>query len=69
MFDEFGLELLFENLAFFTGLRQAVNGVHHEMKTVQFVQHGHVEGRGDGAFFFVATDVDVGVVGAAVGQL
>ena len=36
------LELLFQIDAFVAGLRQAVNGVHHEMKTVKLVQHGHV---------------------------
>ena len=49
-------------------LRQAVDGVHHEVEAVQIVQHRHVEGRGDGALFLVAADVDVVVVGAAVCQ-
>ena len=48
--------------------RHAVDGVHYEMEAVQFVQHGHVEGRGDGSFFFVAADVNVIVIGPAVGQ-
>ena len=54
--------------ALVAGLRQAVDGIHHEVEAVQIVQHRHVEGRGDGALFLVAADVDVVVVGAAVGQ-
>ena len=51
-----------------TGLRQAVDGVHHEVEAIQVVQHRHVEGRGDGALFLVTADVKVAVVGAAVGE-
>ena len=61
-------ELLLQVDALVSGLREAVDGVHHEMEAVQFVHHRHVEGRGDGAFFLVAADVDVVVVGAAVCQ-
>jgi hypothetical protein len=49
-------------------LWQAVDGVHHEVEAVQIVQRRCVEGRGDGALFLVAADVDVVVVDAAVGQ-
>ena len=66
--DQLVLELLLQVDALVAGLRQAVDGVHHEVEAVQVVQHRHVEGRGDGAFFLVAADVDVVVVGAAVGQ-
>ena len=66
--DELVLELLFQVDALVAGLRQAVDGIHDEVEAVQIVQHRHVEGRGDGAFFLVATDVDVVVVGAAVSQ-
>ena len=38
------------------------------MEAVQIVQHRHVEGGGDGAFFLVAAHMDVVVIGAAVGQ-
>src|SRR5665647_2277637 len=62
------LELLLQVDTLVAGLRQAVDGVHHEVEAVQIVQHRHVEGRGDGALFLVAADVDVVVVGAAVGQ-
>ena len=46
----------------------AVNDVHYEVEAVQIVQHRHVERRGDGALFLVAANVDVVVVGAAVGE-
>jgi hypothetical protein len=62
------LELLPQVNALIAGLRQAVDGVHHEVKAVQIVQYRHVEGRGDGALFLVATAVDVAVVSTAVGQ-
>src|SRR6202035_1240851 len=42
--------------------------VHHQVEAIQIVQHGHVEGGSYCAFFLVAADVDVLVVGAAVGQ-
>ncbi len=66
--DKLVLELLLQVDALVAGLRQTVDGVHHEMEAVQIVQHRHVEGRGNGALFLVAADVDVVVVGAAVGQ-
>jgi hypothetical protein len=66
--DQLVLELLLQVNAFVAGLWQAVDGIHYEVEAVQVVQHRHVEGRGDGAFFFVAAHVDVAVVGAAVGQ-
>ena len=50
------------------GLRDAVDRVHDEMETVEVVQHRHVERRRDGAFFLVAADVNVVVIGAAISQ-
>ena len=38
------------------------------METIQIVQDRHVEWRGDGALFLVSSHMDVGVIGAAVGQ-
>ena len=38
------------------------------MKAVEVVQHCHVERSGNGAFFLIAADVYVVVVGTAVGQ-
>src|SRR3984957_19679884 len=66
--DQLVPELLLQVDAPVAGLRQAVDGVDHEVKAVQIVQHRHVEGRGDGALLLVTTDVDVVVVRAAVGQ-
>ena len=36
------LELLLQVDALVAGLRQAVDGVHHEVEAVQIVQHRHV---------------------------
>jgi hypothetical protein len=66
--DKLVLELLSHIDALVAGLRQAVDGVYHKVKAIQIVQHGHVEGRCDGPLFLVAPDMDVVVVGAAVGQ-
>ena len=68
MLDQLVLELLFQVNPLIAGLRQVVDGVHHKMEAVQIVQHGHIEGCGDGALFLVAADVDVVVVGAAINQ-
>jgi len=66
--DKLVLELLLQVDALVAGPRQAIDGVHHEMEAVQIVQHRHIEGRGDGTLLLVAADMDVGVVGATVGQ-
>lgn len=66
--DQFVLELLLEVYAFFAHLRHTINHVHYEVEPIQVVEYRHVERRGDRALFFVSADVDVLVVGAAVGQ-
>jgi hypothetical protein len=38
------------------------------METVQFIEHGHVEWRGNRALFLIPADVDIVVVRAAIGQ-
>ncbi len=68
MLDELIAQLLAQINAAFAGLRHAVDHVHHQMKTVEFVEHCHVERRGDGALFLVAANVDIVVIGAAIGQ-
>ena len=68
MFGELVLKLLLQVSPLGTQLRQAVDYVHHQVEAIQIVKHGHVEGGGDRAFLFVAADVQVLVVGAAVGQ-
>ena len=45
-----------------------VDHVHDQVEPVEVVQHHHVERRGRGALLVVAADVDVVVVGPAVGQ-
>ena len=66
--DELVLERLLQGDSLVAGLRQAADGIHHEVEVVQIVQHRHVEERGDGTLFLVDADVDVVVVNAAVGQ-
>jgi hypothetical protein len=66
--DPLVLELLLQGDGPVAGLGNAVDDVHHEMEAVHVVQHGHVEGRGDGALLLVTADVDVLVIGAAVGE-
>jgi hypothetical protein len=66
--DQLVLGLPLQVDALVPGLRQAVDGVHHKVEAVQIVQHRHVERRCDSAFLLITTDVDVVVVGAAVGQ-
>ena len=48
--------------------RNAVDDVAGQVETVQIVEHGHIERRGGGAFFLIAADVQIVVIGAAVGQ-
>ena len=69
VFLQFVHQLLFQASSLVAGLRHAVDGVHHKMKTIEIVQHRHVEGRRDRAFFLVAANMQVVVVGASVGQL
>ena len=45
-----------------------VDDVHDQVEPVHVVHHHHVERRGGGAFLLVAADVEVVVVGAAVGE-
>lgn len=66
--DQLVPELLLEISPFDAGLRQPIYRVYYKMEAVQIVKNGHVEGRRDRAFFFVATDVQVSVVGAAVSK-
>jgi hypothetical protein len=68
VFDQLVLELLLEVNALVTGLRQAIDDIHHQVKAVQIIQHRHVERRGDGAFFLLTAYVNVAVVDAATGQ-
>ncbi len=62
------LSWFFRRMPFSLVCGKAVNDVHHEMETVQVIQDGHVEGRGDRALFLITADMKVVVVVAAVGQ-
>jgi hypothetical protein len=51
-----------ELLEMATGALQARDAVHHvtcKVKSIQIVQHGHIEGSGGCSFLFVPTDVEV----------
>ena len=50
------------------GAGQPAQDVQHQVETVQAVEHGHIEGRGDGALFLVSVDMEVLVVGPPVGE-
>ena len=68
VFDQLVRELLLQVDAAVAGLRQAVNRVHHKVEAIEVVQHRHIKRGGDRAFFLVAADVDVPVIGASVGE-
>ena len=66
--DHLVSELLLQVEALVAGLRQLIDGAHDEVKAVQIVRDGHVEGCGEGAVFLVAGDADVVVIGAIAGE-
>ncbi len=68
VFDQLVLQRLLQVGGFLAELRQAIDDVLREVEAVELVQHGHVEGGGDGAFFLVAAHVQVVVVRAPVGE-
>src|SRR5580704_14194442 len=57
-------QMLLKMRADFLQPRNAVDRVAGQMIAVQVIQHGHIERGGDGAFFFVAVDVQAAVIGA-----
>jgi len=65
--DQRVFELLLQVNAPVAGLRQAIDGVHHQMEPIEFIQRGHVEGRRDRALFLVASNMDVRMVSTAIG--
>src|ERR1700675_1264446 len=48
--------------------RGAVDHVAREVKTIQFVQDGHIEGSRRRAFFLISADVEVVMIGAPISQ-
>ena len=66
--DEFVAQQLFEVRIYGTQTRDAIHNIAGKMKAIEFIEHRHIERRGGGAFFAVAVDVEVRVVGAFVGE-
>ena len=58
MLDKLAHKYRLQLNAIVTRLRQAMNGVHHEVEAIQFVKNSHVERGSDRALFFVAADVN-----------
>lgn len=46
----------------------AVDGRNGQVEAIKPVEHAHIEGRGCGAFFLVAVDVEVLVIRPAINQ-
>src|SRR2546430_6444626 len=46
----------------------AIDDVADEVEAIEIVKHNHVEGSGRCSFFFIAANVKVLVIGAAIGQ-
>src|ERR1700722_12704193 len=65
--NQFILHLLFEVRPLGAQVRQAIDHVLNQVEPVQVVLYSDVKGRGDGALFLVAADVEV-AVGPAIGQ-
>ena len=68
MRDQLVLQQLSQMCAALARLGQSLHGIDRKMEAVKFIQHRHVEGSGDGAFFAVAVHVEVVMVGAPVGE-
>src|SRR5271156_5211616 len=67
MLDELIPKRLLQVSAPSTQVRQPIDHVHHQVKSIEVILHAHIERRSDRAFFFVAADVEVSV-SAPVGQ-
>src|SRR6202789_1205148 len=63
--EQFVPQVLLKMRADFLQSRDAVDCVAGQMVTIQVIQHGHIERGGDGAFFFVAVDVEAALVGTS----
>ncbi|MDB5387881.1 MAG: hypothetical protein JWM11_3527 [Planctomycetaceae bacterium] len=68
MLDQFQLKSLLQQQTLLASVWQSVNRVDRQMKAIEIVQNGHVKGRRDRPLFFVATNMDIVVVGPAIGQ-
>jgi hypothetical protein len=65
---QFTQEFLFQICAPRTELRQPINDVNREVKSVDVIQHGHFKWRRDRAFLLVFAHVKIIVIRSAVGQ-
>jgi len=68
MFDKLAMHLLFQVRGGIVQLGQSIQRSQNEMEAVQPIEDGHVEGGGNGAFFLVPPDMDVGMVGPFVSE-
>ena len=68
VFDELVAQELFEVCADALQARNAVDDVAGEVKAVEVVEDGHIKGGGGSSFFFVSADVEIVVIGAAIGE-
>src|SRR5438552_11492218 len=48
--------------------RDPIDHITDEMKTIDFIEHHHVEGRGRRSFLLVAAHMQAVVIGASIGQ-
>jgi hypothetical protein len=67
VFDQLVFHLLLQVGAFGTQIWHPIHHVLHQMKTVNFILHPHVEWRRNGALFLVTADVEI-AIGPAVGK-
>ena len=68
MFGEVVAQELLEVGAQGSQARHAIHDVSGQVEAIEIVEHGHVEGGGRGAFLLIATNVQIGVVLAAIGE-
>jgi len=66
--DELVAQKLFEVCADALQAGNAVGDVAGQMETIQIVEYGHVEGSGGCSFFLVSADMEIVVIGAAIGE-
>src|SRR5580658_6630171 len=67
VFDELVLDHLLQISALDAQLRQAIDDVLHQVKSIQIVLHSHIKGRGDRTFFLVTANVQL-PIGSPVSQ-
>ena len=49
-------------------LRYSLDDVHHQMKTIQVIEHAHIERRRSGSFLFITSHMQVFMIRAPVNQ-